>query len=217
MRMRRGRALPVELMAAASLAAWLACVPSASAEEPSQQEAAKRQLETALQTSKKTGEIRSAARQLVVILRQQKALGPFLAQAQQELAQKPNDPAAQWKVIEGCLASGRRQEAIAKLRVLLVEAPRDEYLRARIAQAYAGDGQLEKGLAVLQEGLDAQPGSARLAEAVADVYARANRPQEAIERYRVLLAKSTDEPRQAFYRSRIEQITKSSAKPASSR
>jgi Flp pilus assembly protein TadD len=175
-----------------------------------QPDRAKPILETILDTATvhDLGAIRDAARYLAMIAIEQRTVEAFLAQAEQELGQRPDDPVARWKVIEGFLAIGRRQEAIVQLRTLLDQAPRDEYLRARLAQAYASDGQLEQALAVVQEGLNANPGSVRLAETVADAYVRANQPQEAVKHYEALLTKSTDERRKAFYRSRIKEIGK---------
>ena len=170
---------------------------------------AKLLLETVLTTTKDAEVIRGAARQLASIAAQQNQADAFLAQAEDELAQRPGDLAARWKVIEGYFV-GRRgpAETIAKFTALLTQNPRDERLRARFAQTYARHGELEQGLRLLKEGLKLDPGSPELLEGMAEAYAHANRSQEAVTQYEALLAKSTDEGRNKFYRSRIEQLAK---------
>ena len=171
-------------------------------------------LEIILNTAREPGAIRDAARNLAMIAVQQNALKEFLAQAGSELSQNRDNLSAYWKVVEGSSFSKDWPAVIGQLRPLVNRMPRAEALRVRMAQAYASNRQLQEALRVLEDGVQLKPDSPMLTEAVADVYFRANRPDDAIKQYEALLAKSTDERRKKFYRSRLEQIKGAAAKPA---
>jgi tetratricopeptide (TPR) repeat protein len=103
---------------------------------------------------------------------------------QRALASRPNWPEARLALGEARLADGDVVQAERLFRETLKLSPNLALAHARLGVALEAQGDLGRAEAELQRGLQGVPNDADAAFALASVYARTDRPEDALEAFR---------------------------------